>query len=101
MRDKDLKKEKFFNQPKYPEIRIKSQKVAAGKSPNTYVLYGNLIMKGITNPVEISFVATPTGDGYTFKGQLMVNRMKHNIGTKGGSIGEVATVNITVHAKKN
>ncbi len=47
-RDADLKKEAFFNADKYPTIHIVSTRVEKGKVAATYVLHGNLTMKGTT-----------------------------------------------------
>lgn len=98
-RDNDLKKEKFFQQDKYPEIRIKSTKVEKN-GKGGYVLHGDLMMKGVTKAITIPFTATPAGNGYDFNGSFNLNRSDYKIGDKGGSIEEGVTVMLQVHAKK-
>lgn len=98
-RDNDLKKEKFFQQDKYPEIRIKSTKVEKN-SKGGYVLHGDLMMKGVTRAITIPFTATPAGGGYDFNGSFNLNRTDYKVGDKGGSIEDNVTVMLQVHAKK-
>lgn len=97
-RDQDLKKEKFFQQDKYPDIRIKSTRVE--KSGKGYVLHGDLIMKGMTKAIAIPFTATPVNGGYDFTGTFNLNRTDYNVGDKGGSIEDNVNVILQVHAKK-
>jgi polyisoprenoid-binding protein YceI len=59
MRDGHLKGEDWFDATKYPKLTFKStgiQKV----SGNKYKLAGNLTMHGITKPVTLDAVITPT-----------------------------------------
>jgi polyisoprenoid-binding protein YceI len=99
-RDQDLKKEKFFDADKYPGIRIKSTKVERGDKTGTYVLHGNLIMKGISKAVAIPFTATPSDGGCTFNGTLSLNRSDYHVGDKEGKIEDGLTVSLQVYAKK-
>jgi len=98
-RDADLKKEAFFNADKYPTIHIVSTRVEKGKAAGTYVMHGNLTMKGTTKPVVIGFTATPASNGYTFKGSFNLNRLDYGVGEK-GKIEEQVVINLDVHATK-
>ncbi|XZF16322.1 YceI family protein [Chitinophagaceae bacterium MMS25-I14] len=99
MRDKDLKKEDYFNAEKYPVIRIKSNSVSKSNKAGTYMLSAALTMKGITKNISIPFTATPSGNGCTFKSTFTVNRKDYGVGdTK--KIDEQVTVMLEVAAKK-
>jgi len=100
MRDGHLKKEEFFSADKYPDARIKSNKVEKGDKQGTYVLHGDLIMKGVTKAISIPFTATPSNGGYLFNGTLALNRSDYHVGDKGGNIEESLTVSLQVFAKK-
>jgi polyisoprenoid-binding protein YceI len=100
MRNGHLKKEEFFDADKYPEARIKSNKVEKGNKPGTYVLHGDLMIKGVTKAITIPFTATPSNGGYLFNGTMALNRSDYHVGDKGGNIEEDLTVSLQVFAKK-
>jgi polyisoprenoid-binding protein YceI len=55
-RDKHLRTADFFEVEKYPEMTFKSTRVEArGK---TYILHGDLTLKGVTKPVALPFTIT-------------------------------------------
>jgi polyisoprenoid-binding protein YceI len=55
-RDKHLRTADFFDVEKFPEMTFKSTKIEPrGKS---YVLHGDLTIKGVTKPVALSFTLT-------------------------------------------
>lgn len=56
MLTKHLKSDDFFSAEKFPtsEFKIKSVKQDASKTPLTYKLMGDLTIKGITKPIEVS-----------------------------------------------
>jgi polyisoprenoid-binding protein YceI len=55
-RDKHLRTADFFEVEKYPEMTFKSTRVEArGK---TYILHGDLTLKGVTKPVALPFTVT-------------------------------------------
>src|SRR5215475_2478058 len=55
-RDRHLRSADFFDVEKFPEMTFKSTKVERkGKS---YVLYGDLTIKGVTKPVTLPFTLT-------------------------------------------
>jgi len=51
-RDKHLQAPEFFDTKKYPEIKFESTKFKKQKE-NSYVIVGNLTMRGITKQVEL------------------------------------------------
>ena len=52
-RDAHLRNSDFFEVEKYPELTFQSTKVEKVDS-DTYALYGELTMKGVTKPVKLS-----------------------------------------------
>lgn len=97
MRDKDLKKDKYFNADKFPLLQFRSTKVE--KTGSGYVLHGNMIIKGISKAVSIPFTATPANGGYLFKGNCVLNRMDYKVGDP-GKIEDKITVQLQVFAHK-
>jgi polyisoprenoid-binding protein YceI len=52
-RDAHLRNSDFFEVEKYPELKFKSTKVEEVDS-DTFMLYGELTMKGVTKPVKLN-----------------------------------------------
>lgn len=52
-RDAHLLNADFFEVEKHPELKFKSTKVEK-KDSDTYILYGELTMKGVTKPVKLN-----------------------------------------------
>jgi polyisoprenoid-binding protein YceI len=57
MRDNDLKSDKYFNVAQFPTITFKSTSFKKAAAANTYVVKGNLTMRGVTKPVTLTAVA--------------------------------------------
>lgn len=53
-RDKHLRTADFFEVEKYPTLTFKSTRVER-KGKDAYVLHGDLTIKGVTKPVQLSF----------------------------------------------
>jgi len=90
--------EQFLNTKKYPEIRFSSRKIV--KSPDGYLLTGDLTLKGITKSIEIPFTFSPAGNTGIFKGRFTIKRLDYQIGKEGGSVGSTININIEVPLKK-
>ncbi len=98
MRDNDLKKEKYFNTPKFPLITIKSQTITRGDNDNKYTLSASLTIKGTTKSITFPFTATPQNGGYVFKGRFKINRLEFDIGPD-NSIDKEVEVDLNVTAR--
>jgi polyisoprenoid-binding protein YceI len=78
-RDNHLRSADFFDADNYPKITFTSTGVRP-KSDDTYVLLGDLTVKGVTKPVEVEFEFTgvngdPWGNTRAgFEGRTTVNR---------------------------
>ncbi len=55
-RDKDLHSQRFFDVPKYPDIKFQSTSVQ--RRGDDYVAIGNLTIKDVTKEVELPFTLT-------------------------------------------
>lgn len=97
LRDKHLKKEAYFNEPKFPIARIRSTQVTHTAKAGLYLLKGQLTLKGMTRSIEIPFTAVPDGRGWSFKGQLNLNRRDYGVGPD-NRIDDMVNVFIDVKA---
>ena len=59
-RDGDLRSQNFFHADSFPSITFKSTKIVPGPD-KTFLIYGDLNMRGVTRPVTLE--ATQTGMG--------------------------------------
>jgi polyisoprenoid-binding protein YceI len=99
MRNSHLRnEEEWLNTAKYPEISFHSDKIE--KAGSGYKATGNLTLKGLSKPVEISFTFTPTGDTGVFKGHFSFKREDYKLGNPGGSVGSVINIELEVPVKK-
>jgi polyisoprenoid-binding protein YceI len=97
LRDEHLKGEGYFDVKNNPKIRIASNKIATAKGG--YLFNGVLSIKGKSKPISFPFTATPSADGYLFKGSFKMNRRDFNIGGT-STVSDELEVNINVIAKK-
>ncbi|WP_259068629.1 YceI family protein [Mucilaginibacter sp. X4EP1] len=97
LRDEHLRAEGYFDVKNYPRIRLVSSKVS-GKN-GAYSLTGQLTIKGKTQQVSFPFTATPTADGYNFKGSFKIKRKDFDVGGT-STISNELTVDLNVHAVK-
>lgn len=99
LRNHDLRsKEEWLNTDKYPNITFQSKKIE--KIDKGYKALGELTLKGITKPEEISFTFTSNGTTGLFKGQFLIKREDFNIGKHGGSVGSDINIMLEVPVKK-
>jgi len=98
LRNHDLKKEKYFNAEKYPQISFKSKSIE--KTAKGFKAEGTLTLKDVSKPVAIPFTFTANGSEGVFKGDFEINREDYNIGSKGGSIGSKVNIHLEVPASK-
>jgi polyisoprenoid-binding protein YceI len=98
LRNSDLKKEKYFDAEKYPQISFKSKSIE--KSDKGFKAEGTLTMKDVSKPVSIPFTFTANGSNGVFKGDFEINREDFHIGSKGGSIGDKVSIHLEVPASK-
>ena len=99
MRDEHLRGDGFFDVKNYPRIRLTAAKIdAAGKS-GSYMLNGQLMIKGKSKPVSFPFTVTPIADGYVFKGSFKMKRKDFGVGGT-STVSDELEVMLNVTAKK-
>jgi polyisoprenoid-binding protein YceI len=99
LRNSDLRsKKEWFDTDKYPIISFKSSKIEKG--PQDFKAVGELTLKGTTKPLTIPFSFTATGSTGIFKSTFTINREDYNIGSPGGSVGSIVTIELMVPVSK-
>jgi polyisoprenoid-binding protein YceI len=98
-RDEHLKKEEYFNAEKYPVIEIKSTGITAGKDLKNFTFKGNVIIKGVSKPIEFPFTAEGLNGGAVFTGEFEIDRNDFGVGNKGGVLSDKVKVSLKVFAK--
>lgn len=100
-RDKHLRKEDYFHVEKFPLISFVSNKITKIGTTGKYTVTGNLTIKGVTKPIEFDFTATPSNNGFSFKGSFTINRRDFNVGGNSLPLSDNLTVNLDIATNKN
>jgi polyisoprenoid-binding protein YceI len=74
----------FFASEQYPEALFIITS-AKGKENNTYIIHGDLTIKGITHPVVFDAAVHVNGDQLTATGELMIDRTKYGMKFRSGN----------------
>jgi polyisoprenoid-binding protein YceI len=98
MRDKDLKKEEYFDTAKYKYIEIKSVKLYYKNAQ--YAGLFDVTIKGITKQIEIPFEFNELADEAEIKGSFTIDRRDFKVGGESRIMGDNVTVTIDIKAKK-
>jgi len=98
MRDKDIKKEEYFDVDKFKDIEIKSTKVYY--KGNAYAGLFDVTIKGVTRQIEIPFDFIQLSDEGEFKGSFTINRRDFGVGGGSMMMGDNVTITIDIKAKK-
>jgi polyisoprenoid-binding protein YceI len=110
-RNKHLRTADFFEVEKYPEMTFKSTRVER-KGKGSYVLYGDLTLKGVTKQVSLPFTITgaikdPWGNTrFGINAQTKINRRDYGItygkamDNGGMDVGDEVTINLQLEAVK-
>ncbi len=99
LRNHDLRtEEQWLNTDKYPQITFHSKKIE--KTDKGFKAVGDLVLKGVTKPIEIPFTFTAKGATGVFKGEFPIKREDYNLGKPGGSVGSIITITLEVPVKK-
>lgn len=110
-RDKHLRTADFFDAAKYPEMTFKSTRIER-KGKDSYVLYGDLTLKGVTKPVSLPFTITGAikdqrgNTRFGISAQTKINRRDYGITygstmTNGGlDIGNEVNIDLQLEAVK-
>lgn len=111
-RDGHLKSPDFFDAANHPKITFKATSMKPTKVKTTYVLEGDLTMKGVTKKVKLTAIGTsktvkdPWGNvKYAFKIMGNVNRKDFGLNwnaaiENGVVVGEEVKIDITIELNK-
>ena len=111
-RDKHLRTADFFDVAKYPDMTFKSRRVER-KGKDSYVLHGDLTLKGVTKQVQLPFTMTgaikdPWGNTrFGIKAQTKINRRDYGItfgnalANGGLDVGNEVTIDLQLEAVKS
>jgi polyisoprenoid-binding protein YceI len=110
-RDKHLRTADFFDAQKYPAMTFKSTRIE-GKGKDSYVLYGDFTLKGVTKQISLPFTITgaikdPWGNTrFGINAQTRINRRDYGI-TYGNAmenggldVGNEVTIDLQLEAVK-
>ena len=90
LRDKDLKKEEYFDATKYPNISFVSSSIS--KSGSGYQAKGTLSIKGKSKEITIPFVV----EDEVFKGQFNIDRLDFHVGEDSWILGDEVRVKFSL-----
>lgn len=77
--DKELRTEDFFAVEKHPTATIDVKKIQGTTDPELFKVQGNLMIKGITNPVEFVAKIVRKENTVTVTAETLIDRLKWNI----------------------
>jgi polyisoprenoid-binding protein YceI len=98
LRDSHLRGDSYFDVKNFPRIHFVSTKVASSKN-GVYTVSGKLTIKKQTRVVTFPFTATPSANGYQFKGSFKINRKDFDVGGT-STISNELEVSLDIAAKK-
>ena len=98
-RDEHLKSDSYFDAATYPRITLKST-LFKHKSGNNYTGTFNLTLKDKSNPIEIPFSYSETGNSGVFKGNFKIKRTDYGVGGSSMVMGNDVTITIEVSTTK-
>ena len=97
LRDEHLKNDSYFDATNHPTIHFVSSKITS-VSGGKFNVTGKLTIKNTSKEVSFPFMATPSNNGYLFKGSFKINRKDYDIGGT-STISNELEVNLTVLAQ--
>ncbi len=100
-RDKDLRKQLYFDVEKFPEITLISSKIdKTNKTEDGFYFFtGNLTIKGVTKPLSFPFKVERVLNSFLFTGEFTLNRLDFGVGEKSTVLSQKVVVNLKVLAK--
>jgi polyisoprenoid-binding protein YceI len=81
-RDKHLRGESYLAVATYPQIAIRSVKLAKSVTPGYYVIFAKLTIKETSREISFPFMAVPEGGAYRFRGEFVIKRRDFAVGGK-------------------
>ncbi len=78
-RDGSLMEPDWFDVDNHPESTFVSESIEA-LDDGSFVAHGNLTLKGVTKPMDLSFTFEEAGDTAAFNGTMKIDRFNFNVG---------------------
>ncbi len=100
-RDNHLKKEEYFDVNEYPSITFASTKIERSATQGTFIVNGNINIKGVSKSISFPFTAIEQNGGYLFSGSFKLNRRDFKVGGNSITLSDNLTVSLAVFAKKS
>ncbi|ODS72507.1 MAG: hypothetical protein ABS46_20850 [Cytophagaceae bacterium SCN 52-12] len=88
----------WFHASQYPSIDFVSSKIE--KAGSTYIVKGDLTIRGITRPVVIPFAFVNEGSEGVFSGEFVVNRVDFEVGSEQSEVEYDVKVILKVPVKR-
>ena len=98
-RDNHLRKEDYLDVSRYPTIQFMSSQVLQDQRTGTYMVKGDLTIKGRRKSVTIPFTWERKAEGLTFTGSLTINRLDFDVGGSSISLSDHLTLSLAVHCR--
>ncbi|MBZ5855841.1 YceI family protein [Flavihumibacter profundi] len=98
-RDRHLKSEDYFDAGHFPMITIKSETVRSGNTPGSFILHGELALKGVSRTIDIPFTAKQVNGGVLFEGEFTLNRLDYKVGSNSISLADNVNIELKVMAR--
>lgn len=95
MRDRDLKKEKYFDVAKYPSITFQSTRISRKKN-NLITVTGPLTIKGTKKEVSFDVQYTEGSNGTVFVFSLPLNRRDFGVGSSSWILSDDLSANLRI-----
>jgi polyisoprenoid-binding protein YceI len=93
-RDGTLPQQDWFDTATSPQARFESTGVKAGATAGEYVMSGNLMIRGVSVPLELPFKIAIDGNAAKVEGGVMLKRLDFNIGKKSDAPGQWVSLDI-------
>lgn len=101
LRDRHLQNEDYFAVKSYPELMFSSAKISRIPGANTFILTGDLVIKGISKGLTFPFTMEKMGNGYLFFAKFNVNRKDFAVGGNHFFMGDDVEVNVKLRVLQN
>jgi len=99
MRDNHLREDTYFDVKNHPRISFVSTSVSASNKARTFIISGNLEMKGITKPISFPFTMAAINGGFVFNGEFKINRRDFQVGGS-STLSDNVNIILNVTVKK-
>ena len=97
-RDRHLREENYLDVKNFPEIHFVSESIRITDKNGSYEAVGTLTIKKTSKEIILPFTVEKSDVGYTFSGNLKINRKDYGIGGA-STISNELTVDIHVVAR--